>query len=167
MDDLGNQIEYALEWSIPFPIEDFLRNGCRAMSAIGLERCVVSLVLTNDASIRKLNAKWRGKDVATDVLSFPMYLPHEVPHSDAIIGDIVVSTETAQRQADVRKHALQKEVGILFVHGLCHLMGYAHDTNADAARMARLENKLVCVMNESLDGAETGLVQAAMDATDV
>ena len=167
MGKAGNQIECIVEQSVPFSIEAFVLNGCRAMDSMGLKRCVVSLVLTDDAAVCRLNAQWRGKNTPTDVLSFPLHEPTSVPSADSVLGDIVVSIDTAQKQARERDHELVDEVVILFVHGLCHLIGHTHDLPESAAQMARLENKLVCVMNQKPEGSNVGLVQAAMDVSDV
>lgn len=82
----------------------------------------LSVVLCSDAHIRKLNAQWRGKDVATDVLSFPQDDPDRV-----VLGDIVISVDTAARQAAERHLELRDELRILLVHGVLHLLGYDHE----------------------------------------
>ncbi len=109
----------------------------RAKSAVGLHG-EVSVLLAGDEAIRKLNRDFRKKDRATDVLSFPI----EEFHGDAPkqAGDLAISLETAQKQADEHGHALQVEVKILMLHGLLHLAGYDHET--DKGQMARKESAL-------------------------
>lgn len=109
----------------------------RAKSAVGLHG-EVSVLLASDATIRTLNRDFRRKDKATDVLSFPV----EVFHGDAPkqAGDLAISLETADRQADEHGHSLQVEVKILMLHGLLHLAGYDHEQ--DEGKMARKENAL-------------------------
>ena len=167
MAETGNVIDYVMECDAPFPIAPFIQRGCLAMDSLGLRRCRLSLVLTGDEHIRTLNRRWRHKDSATDVLSFPMFEPGSVETVEETIGDIVISMDTAALQASERKHTVESEVTILFVHGLCHLMGHAHGNAEDAERMAKLENALVCVMNGGQSGLNTGLVQATIGARDV
>ena len=93
----------------------------------------VTVVLVDDASIRDLNRAHRGIDAPTDVLSYPTSEPDdlangfvipEIPH----LGDIIISVETAERQAAARGHTLIQEVKTLAAHGLTHLLGYDHPT---------------------------------------
>jgi probable rRNA maturation factor len=108
----------------------------RALEAAGLTGAEVSVVLTDDERIRAINLAWRGKDSATDVLSFPQDDPR-------VLGDIVVSLDTARRAADELGHDLLAEVRVLLVHGLCHLLGYDHQTDEEAAEMRELEARLL------------------------
>ena len=88
----------------------------------------VSLLLCDDAFIQTLNAAHRGVDRATDVLSFAQDDPH-------LLGDIVISLETAARQAQAADWPTESEVALLATHGLLHLLGHEDDTAAGAARM--------------------------------
>jgi probable rRNA maturation factor len=93
----------------------------------------VSLSLVDDVEIQTLNRLWRGQDKPTDVLSFPLDDPD-------LLGDVVISVETALRQAEAYGHSLRRELGFLAVHGTLHLLGYDHDTAAaEADMMARTE----------------------------
>ncbi|PYQ11303.1 MAG: rRNA maturation RNase YbeY [Acidobacteria bacterium] len=94
----------------------------------------VSLVLTRDLAVRSLNARYRGKDAPTDVLSFPG------PGGEAGLGDIVVSVDTAERNARRQGRTLQKELDVLALHGFLHVLGYDHET--DDGTMDRLERRL-------------------------
>ncbi len=108
-----------------------------AGSAPRAARGTVTLVLTTDRRIRFLNRTWRGIDKATDVLSFPAGAdPGPVRH----LGDVVVSRDTAARQARQEGHALATELRVLALHGLLHLLGYDHER--DSGRMARIERRL-------------------------
>ncbi len=128
------------------------------LSPDGLERLEVSILLVDDADIRKLNRTHRGKDHATDVLSFPMLDPEPElepgvidagvdadPVSDAalpgplMLGDIVISMPTAARQAEEYGHTLQRELGFLTVHGVLHLLGCDHEEEVERVRMRELE----------------------------
>ena len=88
----------------------------------------VSVLLCDDACIRALNAAHRGVDRATDVLSFAQDDPQ-------ILGDIVISLETAARQAQAAGWPVESEAALLATHGLLHLLGHEDDTAAGAARM--------------------------------
>lgn len=105
----------------------------------------ISLVFTNDTEIRKLNKEYRHKDISTDVLSFPMFAAkNEVPTSRLYpLGDIVISLDTATRQAQEYGHSLTREITYLFVHSLFHLMGYDHMDEAERNEMRIKEEKVL------------------------
>jgi probable rRNA maturation factor len=104
----------------------------------------VTVALVSDARMRTLNRSFRGKDYATDVLSFPSHTDTSVqPNSAPIapyLGDVVIATGVAHRQADEAGHPVSTEFRVLALHGLLHLLGYDHD--ADGGVMARLEERL-------------------------
>jgi probable rRNA maturation factor len=107
-----------------------------AQAAVGL-RGQVSVLLTTNKAIRRLNRDFRGKDKPTDVLSFPA----EAGFVDELIaGDLAISVETALKQARAEGHALTCELKVLLLHGLLHLAGYDHEV--DQGQMARRERKL-------------------------
>ena len=107
----------------------------------------ISVLLTGDREIRRLNREFRHKDKATDVLSFPG-LPHKPTKGlngapsghERAAGDLAISVETAARQAEEQEHRLAAELQILALHGLLHLAGFDHET--DAGQMARKEAAL-------------------------
>ncbi|MHB1701877.1 MAG: rRNA maturation RNase YbeY [Acidobacteriaceae bacterium] len=121
----------------------------RASEAIGLKG-EVHVLLSDDAALRRLNKVFRKKDKATDVLSFPA-----AEGFADIAGDLAISLETAARQAAEHGHSLKEEVRILLLHGLLHLSGYDHETDAGemAAEEARLRSEL---------GLPTGLIERAV-----
>jgi probable rRNA maturation factor len=94
----------------------------------------VALVLTSDAPVRRLNARYRHQDKPTDVLSFPG------PGGDAGLGDIVISLDTAARNAPRFGRTLGEELQVLALHGFLHVLGYDHET--DDGTMDRLESRL-------------------------
>ena len=111
----------------------------------------VSLLLAGDQFIRQLNLEYRGKDSATDVLSFPQYdlAPPDSQELAAggpgagvdftgILGDIVISIETAARQAEAASWPLESEMALLGSHGLLHLVGYDDESEDGAVEMERL-----------------------------
>jgi probable rRNA maturation factor len=93
----------------------------------------VTIALVSDARVRALNRRYRRKDRATDVLSFPAEEPDQ-------LGDVVIATGVARRQARTAGHSLGTELRVLALHGLLHLLGYDHER--DAGRMARAERRL-------------------------
>jgi len=121
----------------------------RAMLAdLGLERAELSVLLTSDDGMRRLNREHRHKDRPTDVLSFPQceFRRPMVPrrgHSLAILGDVIVSVDTAARQAAARRRPLLEEVRFLLAHGLLHLLGYDHATPQEKKVMTARTQKLV------------------------
>ena len=110
----------------------------KAKSAIKL-RGNVSVMLATDKTVRALNKEYRGKNKATDVLSFPVDAEHPSA-AKRQAGDLAISLDTAHRQAEEHGHALQMEVKILMLHGLLHLAGYDHET--DGGEMAGRESAL-------------------------
>ncbi|MEG1501251.1 MAG: rRNA maturation RNase YbeY [Clostridiales bacterium] len=118
----------------------------------------ISLILADDDSIQKLNAKYRQIDRPTDVLSFPMeddlspwYSLSCRKHGNlnkVILGDIIISTETAARQAVDYQHSLERELAFLFVHGLLHLLGYDHQNEADENEMRSRQREILTELGQ-------------------
>lgn len=106
----------------------------------------VTILLTTDDAIRRLNRQFRGKNKATDVLSFPAVTPPGVSKArrgapgQEIAGDVAISVHRARKQAADQGHALTIELKVLILHGLLHLAGYDHET--DDGEMARREQRL-------------------------
>jgi probable rRNA maturation factor len=113
-----------------------------AQQAVGLEG-EVHVLLADDATLRRLNRTFRGKDKATDVLSFPAG-PTTVffgePEGPELAGDLAISLEAAARQATRYGHSLRDEVRVLLLHGVLHLAGFDHE--ADSGEMAGREAEL-------------------------
>ena len=106
----------------------------RAMRAAGVAGRAMTLSLTDDRELRALNKKYANEDHATDVLSFEQAAP--------LLGDVIISVETAARQAKTAKHSLLAELFHLSVHGMVHLLGYDHATKAEERVMFGYEAKL-------------------------
>jgi probable rRNA maturation factor len=111
----------------------------RARALVGL-RGAVDVLLSGDSTVRRLNKSFRGKDKATDVLSFPAPTAFATKHA----GDLAISLEAAARQAKAYGHSLSEEVKVLMLHGLLHLAGEDHETDKGrmAAREATLRDEL-------------------------
>jgi len=114
----------------------FLSEAQRAVRLSG----AVDVLLADDRTLRQLNRKFRGKDKATDVLSFPA----AEQLAGEFAGDLAISLDTAGRQAQEHGHSLRDEVRVLLLHGLLHLSGMDHETDRGemAAREAKLRKKL-------------------------
>jgi len=100
----------------------------RALEVLGLSKVELSIALVSDVQIKRLNKLYRNKDKPTDVLSFPI---GEKVEDWLILGDIVISVDTARRQAQELGHSLEEELKRLLVHGLVHLLGYDHELGGE------------------------------------
>ena len=107
---------------------------------MGADDAAVAIVLVNDARIKGLNRAFRKQDRPTDVLAFSA---REGPFGDldsGVLGDVVISTETALRQAEELGHGMDEEILRLLIHGILHLLGYDHERSPrQARRMQSLE----------------------------
>jgi probable rRNA maturation factor len=138
------------------------------LAAIGEAGTSVSLTFVRDAPMRALNRTHRGKDAPTDVLSFPLFDPEQfdrsgetrplqrgvhgsegLPGDDAgerLLGDIVISVDTAGRQAQAYDAPLQRELERLLIHAVLHLAGHDHEEPGERAVMEREERRLAAVV---------------------
>lgn len=98
----------------------------------------VELSFVGDSEIAELNRRWRGKEAPTDVLSFS-YEDEPAGPEDNPVGEVIVSVETARRQAVDEGHSVEEELSLLLVHGLHHIVGHDHEETAGAERMAESE----------------------------
>lgn len=117
------------------------RTVVRFCDALGLGPVELSLSFVRDAEIRALNRAWRNKDTATDVLSFPA--GDSPAPGPKLLGDVVISLQTAQRQARAWRRPLDEEVARYLAHGLLHLLGHDHHRREEAARMREHEERLL------------------------
>ena len=119
------------------------------LKAHDAEVCEVSVLLTDDADIRRLNRDYRDIDAPTDVLAFAMREGEDSDINPILLGDLVISLETAARQATTRNGLsgisgnLETEVTLLAVHGVLHLLGYDHQTPEEATTMFE-KQKVIC-----------------------
>ena len=120
------------------------------LRALGRAEVELSILLTTDAGIRRLNRRWRGIDRPTDVLSFPLSDP---PGIGTVLGDVVISIDTAARRGGEDARAVRRELDRYLAHGILHLLGFDHERRSDAKVMAAREEALV---------RADGLVGAAM-----
>lgn len=106
------------------------------------EQAEVSIMLADDALVRKLNRDYRGKDRPTNVLSFPAE-DSGAPGRARLLGDVVLALETVRREAADRSKPLSDHVSHLVVHGMLHLLGRDHETETQAAAMEALEIEIL------------------------
>lgn len=133
-------------WDDPEPLQALVDRalaaalaGSRPPLADGAE---VSVVFSDDAHVRSLNRQYRGKDAATDVLSFPA-APIGASELGPLLGDIVLARETIRREAGADGIAFDAHLTHLVIHGFLHLLGYDHEQEADAAAMEALETSIL------------------------
>lgn len=115
------------------------RRALKMLAALELDRVELSVALVDDATMHSLNRDYRDKDRPTDVLAFAMRegepmaaIPEEEPE---MLGDVIISVDTANRQATRARRSLLDEVTMLLAHGLLHLLGYDHQTDAEEVEM--------------------------------
>ncbi len=101
----------------------------------------LSIALLGDREMRDLNRRYRGKDRATDVLSFAMQEGGVSGGKIGLLGDIAISIPTARRQALLHRHSARQELLTLLIHGFCHLLGYDHQSDAEEREMRREEKR--------------------------
>lgn len=121
----------------------------RVPGAAWLARAEVSVLLADDATVRRLNADYRGQDRATNVLSFPAFEripacdPGHLPAGPVPLGDIALAFETVRAEAEAEGKPLAHHVSHLLIHGGLHLLGYDHQNAADAGLMEGLERDIL------------------------
>lgn len=123
------------------PARLITRLGNAMLKALSLPQAELSVLLTDDSGIHQLNRDHRQKDKPTDVLAFPM--DESVPDPAGILGDVVISLDTAERQARARRRPLIEEVRFLLAHGVLHLVGYDHAEPDEKREMVAKTRQLV------------------------
>jgi probable rRNA maturation factor len=123
-----------------------------------LKKSELSILLTDDDQIQRLNRLYRNIDRPTDVLSFSQRQGDLPDHPSALLGDVVISTPTAERQAIERGHSVAAEVTRLLAHGLLHLMGWDHVTPAQDRSMRRETGRLCAAAAAATEGARVAHV---------
>lgn len=164
-------IEKETDDEIGFDYQETLKNVI--LKSIEIENCPyeceVNITFTNDSGIQRLNQDFRGIDRPTDVLSFPMadYNPpanFSILESDdttaqyfnpesgeLLLGDIVISTERAKKQAKEYGHSLKREICFLTAHSMLHLMGYDHMTDRDREEMESKQDEILNALGITRD----------------
>jgi probable rRNA maturation factor len=125
-------------------------------------RGLLTVALVSDARVRALNRRYRRTDQSTDVLAFPAFAGAKSRRASAgprLLGDIVIATGVARRQARDAGHRQQTELRVLALHGLLHLLGFDHHARSDREKMARVEARL-----RAKGGLRSGLIERAHGA---
>jgi len=117
-----------------------------AADALSTEGGEVSILLTDDSEISRLNRDWRGIDKPTNVLSFPAS-GHRVGQGEKLLGDIVIAYETLERESRDESRDFLHHLAHLAVHGFLHLIGFDHETDAQAEEMIGLESSIMMRLN--------------------
>ena len=129
-------------WPAKRTLRSLVKNAVGAVleevgaAGIGSE---LSIVFSDDAHIRTLNAGWRGKDKPTNVLSFPAFPVKSGERLPPMLGDIVLAAETVAREAELEGKPLDHHITHLVIHGVLHLLGHDHENEAEAESMEALE----------------------------
>ncbi len=148
--DNGIEVDIFTEGSVNLPYleisEELLKNKTiKILKYLNLQNAALSLIITDNDQIKGINRKYRGKDKATDVISFA-YRENPFPEIKPIedLGDIFISIEKALEQSEKFEVSIVCEVTKLLVHGILHLIGYDHEKTAeDARKMEELEENIL------------------------
>ena len=132
------------------PTASLRKAAQRLLREEGPPRAEVSVLLTDDATVHAMNRDYRGYDRPTDVLSFALNDPMpdappmpSLPGHPALLGDVIISVDTAERQANALGISLENELALLTVHGILHLLGYEDETESGAAQMRVREQAIL------------------------
>lgn len=147
--DGGPAVDVMIEsplWEAVLDLEHIIRRAVHAADSAVDKRhrdCEVAVLLCDDAAMAELNARWRGENDATNVLSFPAAPAMSAAAVRASLGDIAIAYGTAAREAAEQNKQFADHVAHLVVHGFLHLLGYDHREDAEAERMERLERDIL------------------------
>lgn len=149
-------LNHQKQYKVTLPLKRLIKQAAEAtLSYMHFRTNVeISVLLTDNAEIRTLNALHRNIDRATDVLSFPMFVYDEEGQiveeyadynqtGELCLGDIVISMERAAQQAEEYGHSFEREVGFLTVHSMLHLLGYDHETPEDEEEMFGYQREIL------------------------
>src|SRR5215208_2771267 len=114
------------------------RRASAFLASLGHDGAELSILLVGDRGMRRLNRAWRGHDVSTDVLSFPA-----AESKAALLGDVVISLDTATRVARAEQRSVVDELDRYLLHGILHLLGFDHETEGEARAMAAREDEVL------------------------
>ena len=141
-------------------LETMKQVGILALTEAGtLDNYEVSVLITDNEGIRKLNKQYRKKDVETDVLSFPLFEENDDSQEplffneteEIILGDIVISAEKAKEQSEDFGHSFNREISYLLVHGILHLLGFSHNNDDEKSSMRAIEEKILLKLDLGRD----------------
>jgi len=150
-DHLGNiTIQVAPRFRAKVDEESLRRVAVEVLEQEGVAEGVeLSLVITDDETVRELNRQFRGVDAPTDVLAFSTESKEQfvtAPECLPYLGDVVISYQRALAQAEELGHGVGEELKLLVVHGILHLLGYDHEEEAAARKMREREEHILCLL---------------------
>jgi probable rRNA maturation factor len=114
---------------------------------IKFKNTIVSISIVSEELIQKLNAQYRGKNKVTDVLSFNLMDNYNTP--DLFLGEIFICYKKALEQSQYLNHSIDYEIATLCIHGLCHLIGYDHQTDTEYEKMKIKENEVLELLKQT------------------
>jgi len=146
--EISNRTSYNIENNYFFRLFQNLNRKnllSHKISSLVIDKSVVNLAIVNDEEIKSINKKYRNKDKVTDVLSFEFFAKNEfiLPENKNYLGEIFISYPEAKRKAKEFNISIEKELTLLFIHGLLHLLGYDHIKIADRKEMRKIEKKFL------------------------
>jgi probable rRNA maturation factor len=142
-------------WNARRDGRQFLRKVlAQAAATTGTRTGELAVVLTSDAEMQCLNRRWRGKDAATNVLSFPVHDAAFVGMPLRLLGDVVIAYETCAHEARALQLSFSDHLAHLVVHGFLHLIGYDHIASDEAHRMEALEAAILARLDIASPYAE-------------
>ena len=124
------------------------KRAARLLRELGRPKAELSIALVDDAAMAELNARYRGVEGATDVLSFSLLEGAHAERRGELLGDVVVSLDTAAVQARRGRRSLDDEVLRLLIHGTLHLLGHDHERSDDARKMRAEERRVWRALHE-------------------
>lgn len=133
----------------PLKRKELIDIALRCFKITGKKEGDISIVVCDDGFISSLNEKYLDKKSPTDVLAFPQREGMSQPFDDNILGDIVISVESAENQALRMGKTLKEEFMLLFIHGLLHLLGFDHDTDDTKRQMELITEKILSGVKNS------------------
>lgn len=136
-------------WAAAPEAEAVIRRAVANAAAASPSDGELAIVLTDNSAIRALNRQWRGRDEATNVLSFPALKlgANAAPATPRPLGDVVIAFETVAREAEAENRPFAHHLAHLAVHGYLHLVGYDHMDDDDAEAMERLERTILATLD--------------------
>jgi len=127
--------------------EEAIRLGTRDRRKLWKGKCEAGIIFVNNSYIKRLNRKYRKVNRTTDVIAFPMEEHREftpsIPFSSRLLGDVFISAERAKVQAKALRHSIKKEIAILTIHGILHLLSYGHEREKDGLVMRNKEEEIL------------------------
>lgn len=147
---IGVETDISEDWDSRIDWEQLARRSVHAAMAVSpfatVSESEISVLFTDDEEVRGLNRNWRGKDKATNVLSFPMAAPAEIADAP-MLGDVVLAHGVCESEAAEKNLSIEAHAAHLVVHGTLHLLGYDHERGEDAAEeMEGLERRALAAI---------------------